>query len=196
MIIAEIAVDFDERILSTLAWVFTFISGAVSIILSINRFGLTPGRRNIIIAGLLSFGLIVVALYVADIFPFSRFVFVTREQAAQIRAAHEKDGNHSSGYTVTQTGVTEQPAGGQVNRVSDFIYAVKQPNDTIIAVYNGSYFDADVNGKKVNCELIDIGDGRVLVIIDGRMETNLLSTDQANNTFKIQKVPVSKPRQV
>ena len=194
MIVAEAVLNIDESLLRTLAWIFTVLSAIVSIGLSIHRFGLSPAKRIIAIIGVIAFGITIAILFISDLSPFKRLVFITSDQAEQIKIAHGKDGNRSSGYEVTEDGVKEQTAGGELNRVSEFIYAVIHPDGKITAVYNGGFFDANLDGQVVNCELIEIGDDRILIIKGEELETVDLSSDQAENTFKVQKVPV-KPLQ-
>ena len=184
----------DEQILRNLAWVFTVLSGAVSIALSIHKFGLSPGKRIAAIIGVLLVGVTIAILFISDLSPFKQLRFLTSDQAEKIQTAHEKDGNRASGYEVTDDGITENSAGGVVNRITDYIYGVKHPNGDITAVYNGGFFDAEIGGRTVNCELIKIDSDRVLIIIGNDLETVSVSSDQTENTFKVQKIPVAKPR--
>lgn len=183
--------SLDEQILRYLAWIFTVLSALVSIGLSFHRFGLSPKMRIFSIIGVIAFGVTIAVLFISDLSPFKRFDFITTNQAKLIRNAHDKDGNRSAGYEVTKDGVKENTAEDEVNRVSEYIYAVIHPDEKISAVYNGGFFDANINGSVVNCELIDIGEDRVLIIRGGELETISLKSDQENNTFKVQKVPVA-----
>lgn len=188
-----LASALDEQLLRNLAWAFTVLSAVVSIGLSIHRFGLSPAKRIMAIVGVLLLGVAAAVLFISDLSPFNSFDFITKDQAEQIKTAHGKDGNRSTGYEITKDGVTEKSASDEVNRVSEYIYAVIHPNGNITAVYNGGFFEAEVKGRKITCELIDVGDGRVLVISGDNLETVKLGSDQAENTFKIQKVPVQNP---
>ena len=193
MTVAEVAINFDDQILRTLAWVFTLLSAVVSIALSIHRFGLSPGKRVIAILGTVSLGVVLAVLLISGVFPFNQLVFISKDQAKQIQDAHKKDGNHSSGFNVTESGVTNESAGATLNRISRYIYAVIHPNGNVTAVYNGGFFDAEIDGRTVSCELIDIGDNRVLIIMGSELETVVLGSDQEETRFKIQKVSVSRP---
>lgn len=190
MILAEAVFNIDESVLRTLAWIFTVLSAVVSIGLSIHRFGLSPGKRIVAIVGVLAFGVTIAILFISEWSPFRQFVFISNDQAEQIKVAHDKEGDRSSGYEVTEDGVTEKTAESELNRVSEFIYAVIHPDGKITAVYNGGFFDAEINGQVVNCELIEIGDDRVLIIKGEELETIDLKSDQAETTFKVQRVPV------
>jgi len=188
----HLAIAFDHQILNYLAWTFTILSGMISIALSLHRFGLSPYQRIGAIIGAILFGIAISILLISDASPLKRFKFINSDQFAKIQDAHNKDGFHSSGFVITDKGVQDQSAGGSVNRVSDCIYAVIQPNGAISAVYNGGFFDAEINGRVENCELIDIGNNRVIIIRGGQIETFDLNSTQSGNTFKVQKVPVSR----
>ena len=184
---------FDEHLLKNLAWVFTVLSAVVSIALSVHRFGLSAGKRIAVIIGFLVFGVSIALLFISDYSPLKRLQFITANQAEQIRQAHQQDGDRNSGYEVTDQGVVENSSNASVNRVSEYVYGVIHPDGKITAVYNGGFFDAQIDGRTVSCELIDIGDDRVLIIKDGdSIETINLKSSQADNEFKVQKVPVAR----
>jgi hypothetical protein len=187
------AIAIDHQILQYLAWTFTVLSAVISIAFSLYRFGLSPFQRMGAIIGAIIVGVAISILLLSDASPLKRFKFINAAQFEQIQTAHDKDGTHSSGFIITKDGgVQDKAAGGTVNRVSDYIYAVIHPKGTISAVYNGGFFDAEINGRVENCELIDIGDNRVLIIRGGQLETFDLGSTQTTNTFKVQKVPVSR----
>ncbi len=187
----QFAIAIDHQILQYLAWTFTVLSAIISITLSLNRFGLSPVQRVGAIIGAIVVGVAISILLISDASPLKRLKFINALQFEQIQTAHDKGGSRSSGYIITDKGVQDKAAGGSVNRISQYIYAVIHPNGTISAVYNGGFFDAEINGRVENCELIDIGDNRVLIIRGGQLETFNLGSTQTANTFKIQKVPVS-----
>lgn len=193
MILAESVINLDDQLLKTLAWTFTILSGAISIALSIHRFGLSPGKRIATIAGVLVFGFLVALLLISPYSPFRHIGFISKDQVQDIQDAHNKAGNQSSGYEMNDDGeLTENPAETEVNRISEFIYVVVHPDGKISGVYNGSFFDAVLGGQTVSCELIDIGGDRVLIIWGDQLETIELGSAQEDTTFKVQKVPVTR----
>ena len=189
-ILAETFVN--EHMFKTMAWVFTILSGVASIALTIHKFGLPVWKQVSLIVGILCLGLFMVVFVIPRLGGMSGPQVITTEQQQQIQAVEKELSSFSEGYEVTDQGIVTKAAVTTVNRVSEFVYAVQQPNGSLVVVYSGTYFDATIDGKTVECELLSLPDDRVL-IVKGNNETEIvdLNSDQEGNTFKVQRVPVS-----
>jgi len=165
-----LAEAIDDAVLRNLAWVFTVLSAVVSIGLSVYRFGLSPKLRIVAILSLIVLGVTVAFLFISDLSPLKRGLdLLTGTQKEEIVDGLEDD---------------------EVNRITEYIYAVIPPDGKLVAVYNGGFFDTEINGQIVTCELIEIGDDRVLIIKGEELETIDVTSKQTENSFKVQKVPV------
>ena len=112
-------------------------------------------------------------------------------ESHHLQALHGELGDNSGGYLKTEDGFISRPVDGEVARVSEHVFAVMHPNGHFDAIYSGDFFKAEIDGKIVNCELIDLGDGRILIVMGEDTEIVDLNSDQSDNTFKIRKVPVT-----
>lgn len=180
----------NENLLKTLAWVFTLISGVASIALTISKFGLSKGKQITLIAGTLGFGLAVVFFVIPQLSKSSAPDVITMDETKDLQLLAGVMGDFSGGYKRTANGIVSEPARGSVNRVSEHVYAVMHPNGDFDAIYSGDFFEATVDGKQINCELIDLGSGRILIVKGEETEFVELDSDQSKNTFKIKKVSV------
>ena len=184
----------NEQIFKTMAWVFTMLSGVTSIALTIHKFGLSPAKRIGLIIGVISFGLVIVLLVIPGLSPFKGPAVISVSEEEQLQLLASELGDYSGGYKKTDDGFVSKPVKGEVNRVSEYVYAVMHPNGHFDAIYSGDFFEAQIDGKAVNCELIDVGKGRVLIVKGEEPEFVQLNSDQSENTFKVKKVPVQ-PKQ-
>ncbi|MDF1810949.1 MAG: hypothetical protein P1V20_02005 [Verrucomicrobiales bacterium] len=182
----------NEHILKTLAWVFTMLSGAASIALTIHKFGLPKWKQVSLIVGVLTFGLVMVLFVIPKMSTFHGPSVITVQEAGQLQALASELGDYSGGYEKTEEGFVSKPVRGEVTRVSEFVYAVMHPNGHFDAIYSGDFFKANLGGTEVNCELIDLGDDRILIVKGAEAEFVNLNSDQEENTFKIRRVPVPK----
>ena len=180
----------NEHMMKTMAWVFTMLSGVASIALTIHKFGLPKWKQITLIVGVLSFGLVMVLVVIPRMSTFDGPAIITSEEAANLQVLASELGNYSGGYEKTEAGFVSKPVRGEVNRVSEFVYAVMHPNGHFDAIYSGDYFTAQIDGNEINCELIDLGDDRVLIVKGDDTEMINLSSDQEKNTFKVKKVTV------
>ncbi len=193
---ADLLASIDnEQIFKVMAWVFTVLSGVTSIALTIHKFGLTPAKRIALIIGVVCFGLVVVVLVaVPGISPFAGPPSIDKADREQIEALHEFLGSNSGSYRKTDGGWVTVPSPNEVNRTSEFVFTVMHPNGDFDAVYSGGYFDAEIDGQVISCELIDVGKDRVLIVMGEAHEFVELKSDQSENIFKVRKVRVQ-PRQ-
>ena len=185
----------NDHMLKTLAWVFTLISGVASITLTIHKFGLPKWKQITLIVAVLSLGLITVFFVIPKMSTFDGPAIITVNETEHLQALASNLGDYSAGYEKTADGLfVSKPVSGQINRVSEYVYAVMHPDGRFDAIYSGDFFTAQIKGKEVNCELIDVGNDRVLIVKGDETEFIDLSSDQSDNTFKIRKVPVQ-PKQ-
>jgi hypothetical protein len=181
----------NENIMKTMAWVFTMISGVASIALTIHKFGLPKGKQISLIVGVLAFGLVMVLVIIPRL---GGPQVISSQETKHLQALVSELGMYSGGYEKTAEGFVTKPLQGEVKRVSEFVYAVMHPNGHFDAVYSGDYFKASLGGNTVNCELIDLGNDRILIIKGTETEFVQLNSSQENCTFKIKRVPI--PKQV
>lgn len=182
----------NEQIMKTLAWVFTMLSGVASIVLTIHKFGLPKWKQITLIFGVLAFGIVMVLVVIPKMSTFNGPSVITVQETSQLQALASELGNYSGGYEKTDEGFVSKPVRGEVNRVSEFVYAVMHPNGHFDAVYSGDFFKANLDGTEVNCELIDLGDDRILIVKGSDAEFVNLNSDQTDNTFKVRRVAVPK----
>ncbi len=185
----------NQHLLKTLAWVFTMISGVASITLTIHKFGLPKWKQITLICGVLAFGLAVVFFVIPRMTTFNGPAMLSVEDTQHLQALASELGDYSGGYEKTEAGFVSKPMRGEVNRVSEHLFAVMHPDGHFDAIYSGDFFTAQIDGSEVSCELIDMGDDRVLIVRGDDTEIVKLGADQSKNTFKIKKVSVQQPRQ-
>ncbi|MDF1753437.1 MAG: hypothetical protein P1U89_11730 [Verrucomicrobiales bacterium] len=191
-LIAEAESFTNEHVLKTMAWVFTMLSGVASITLTIHKFGLPKWKQISLIVGVLGFGLLMVLVVIPSMSTFSGPQVISVQETNQLQALASELGDYSGGYERTEEGFVSKPVRGEVKRVSKFVYAVMHPNGHFDAIYSGDFFKANLDGATINCELIDLGDDRILIVKGSEAEFVDLKSSQDDNTFKIRRVPVPK----
>lgn len=190
MIFAAAQGLIPEDIFKTMAWVFTILSGVASIALTIHKFGLAPWKRVTLIVGVIIFGLAIV-LVVIPATTLNAPQVVTEAEEKQISAVASELGDYSGGYSKDSDGnITTKIVSGEVNRVSEFVFAIQHPDGNFDAIYSGDFFTANLEGTETNCELIDLGEDRVLIVMGEKTEFIDLNKDQKENVFKVKKVQV------
>ena len=182
----------NEHLLKTMAWVFTMLSGVASIALTIHKFGLPKWKQISLIVGVLAFGLVMVLVVIPRMSTFTGPAVITVAETSELQALASELGDYSGGYEKTEDGFVSKPVRGEVKRVSEFVYAVMHPNGHFDAIYSGDFFKAELDGSTINCELIDLGDDRILIVKGEDAEFVNLNSDQEDNTFKIRRIPVPK----
>lgn len=183
----------NDNLLKTLAWVFTLISGVASITLTIHKFGLPKWKQITLICSTLAFGLAVVFFIIPKVSPFEGPAILTAQETQQLQMLATHMGDSSGGYERTADGIVTKAIDGpvkSVTRVSEHVYAVLHSGGQFDAVYSGDFFDATVDGKTISCELIDLGNDRVLIVKGDDTEFIDLNSDQSKSDFKIKKVTV------
>lgn len=180
----------NESMMKVMAWVFTMISGVASIALTIHKFGLSKWKQIGLICTILAMGLAVVVFVIPRFSSFDGPAVLSIEDTKQLQILARELGNYSGGYEKTDDGFVSKPVSGEVNRISEYVYAVMHPNGQFDAIYSGDFFVAQIDGAEVNCELIDVGNDRVLIVKGKDTEFIDLKADQSGNTFKVKKVPV------
>jgi len=179
----------SEEFLKTMAMVFTVLSGIASIVLTLSKFGLGLWKKVTLTGSVLGLGLVMVIFFLTKASSLGPKILSAQDTRSLSMLASEL-GEYSAGFTKTDAGIVSRPVRGEVTRVSEYIFAVMHPDGKFDAIYSGDYFPADINGTKVNCELIDIGGDRVVIVKGQQTEIIDLKSDQSNNTFKVKKIPV------
>ena len=184
----------NEQLFKVMAWVFSALAGVASIALTIHKFGLPVWKQVSLVGGVLAFGLTMVFVVIPRMGTFGGPAFISLEKSKEIGVLASELGEFSQGYKITENGVLSQPLRGEVNRVSEWVFAILHPNGELDVIYSGDFFTAQIDGSDVNCELIDVGNNRVLIVKGEDSEIVNLKSDQSEKTFKVKKVPVQ-PKQ-
>ncbi len=191
MILANFFVS--DQVLQTLAYIFTALSGVASIALTIHKFGLSPWKRVLLIVGVIMFGLALLVVIIPQMNKSHGPAIVTQQEQDTLNQLTQYVGA-SNIAAVTQSADGELAtvaATGGVKRVSKTMYAVQTPDGGKAYVFSGAAFDCEVDGQRVNCQLLEAIEGRVIVVYGDKVDQIDLGGDQEDATFKVEKLVVN-----
>lgn len=183
----------SDEVLQALAYIFTALSGVASIALTIHKFGLSPWKRVLLIVGVIIFGLAVILVVIPAVTSSQGPGFVTQaEQTTVSTLTQTIGGNNISSITQLPDGnLTTVAATGGVKRVSKVMYAVQTPDGSKAYVFSGAAFDTTIDGSKVNCQLLEAIEGRVIIVYGDQVDQIDLNGDQENAIFKVERLVVN-----
>ena len=183
----------NSDILQALAWIFTVLSGVASIALTIHKVGLAPWKRVILIVGVIILGLVIVLVVIPATNTMSGPAVVSVEERTNAQTITQTIGaNHIGAITQDQDGnLNTVVARGGVKRVSQTMYAIQVPDGSKVYVFSGASFDAEIDGQKTNCQLLEAIEGQVIIVYGNNALPVQLEGDQSSSLFKVEKLSVN-----
>lgn len=164
--------QLTENLIPILAYVFTILSGAASIALTVHKMGLTTWKKVTVIVGVFIVGLLVVFIVIPNATEYKDEGEIAVEVLEDVV---EKE--FISWYTVDRetNEVNFSGTRGKTDRLLGARYKVRSPDKDAkydVFAYAGESFEVELNGDAVTGKVIPghSGDGTVVIIYGNPLE--------------------------